>query len=451
MKKKNSVLINGKIKKFNKILKIAPDKSLSLRALMLASQCIGVSKIKNLLKSEDVLNCLKALKTLGVKIVKRNNIYLVYGNGLNSFKINKKITKIFVGNSGTTARLLSGLLSTHTSKFYLYGDQSMNKRDMSRIIEPLEKIGCFFYPKKKMTLPLTIEGTSMPLAQNHIENRGSAQVKSSILLSALSTPGVTTIEEKKISRNHTEIFLNKISANIKIKKLKEGNLISLKGQKNLFAFNYEIGSDPSSAAFLIVLTLLTPGAKSTIPGVICNATRIKYIQILKKMNANIKIKNLRRDSNSGELLGSIVTSSSILKPITVSKDIGTVIDELPILFVVASLTKGISKFKSISELAHKESSRADEMKKILTQAGIKCKNTKDSMTIYGRNKIESKKKFILVKTKDDHRICMSSIILSLVTGIRTKIKNFETINTSFPGFISLIKKNLGAKIEFKKN
>jgi len=449
MKKIKFVLINKKIGKFNKIVKVAADKSLSLRALMLGSQCIGVSKIKNLLESEDVLNCLKALRTLGVKIVKDNNIYLVYGNGLNSFRSKKKLTKIFVGNSGTTARLLSGLLSTQPGKYYLHGDESMNKRDMSRIIEPLEKIGCFFYPKNKTTLPLIIEGTSMPLAQKHIEKKGSAQIKSSILFSALSTPGVTTIEEKKISRNHTEIFLNKISADIKIKKLKKGNLISLKGQKNLNSFNYFVGSDPSSAAFLIALTLLTPGAKLTIHNVICNATRIKYIKILKKMNAKIKIKNLKKDSNSGELLGSVITYSSSLKPINISKDIGTVIDELPILFVIASLTKGISKFKSISELAHKESSRAVEMKKILIQAGIKCKNTKDSMTIYGTDKINTINKLILVKTKGDHRISMSSVIFSLATGIQTKIRNFET-DTSFPGFISLIK-NLGAKIEIKKN
>tara|TARA_B100000700_G_C15025594_1_gene847968 strand:+ start:754 stop:2109 length:1356 start_codon:yes stop_codon:yes gene_type:complete len=451
MKKKNSVFISNKIKKFNKVLKVPADKSLSLRALMLATQCIGISKIKNLLESEDVLNCLKVLKILGVKIVKRNKVYVIYGNGLNSFRIKNKPIKIYVGNSGTTARLLSGLLSTHAGKFYLYGDSSMNKRDMSRIILPLEKIGCFFYPRKKFTLPLTLEGTSMPLAQKHIEKIGSAQVKSSILLSALSTPGITSLEEKNISRNHTEIFLKKISADIKIKKIKKGNLILLKGQKNLSSFNYKVGSDPSSAAFLIALTLLTPGAKSIIPDVVCNNTRIKYIEILKKMNANIKIKKLRRDPSSGELLGSVVTTSSKLKPITVFKDIGTVIDELPILFVIASLTNGISKFKSISELAHKESSRAIEMKKILLQAGIKCKNTNDSFTIHGKNKIVNKNKFIIVKTKGDHRICMSSAIFSLATGIKTKINNFETVNTSFPGFISLIKKNLGAKIEIKKN
>ena len=187
MKKSISVSIKKKIEKFNKTIKVASDKSLSLRALMLASQCVGISKISNLLESEDVMHCLESLRTLGVKIIKRKNIYLVYGNGLNSFKTKNQLTKIYVGNSGTTARLLSGLLSTYPNKFYLHGDRSMNKRDMSRVIEPLNKIGCFFYPYKKKTLPLILEGTSMPLAQKHVETKGSAQIKSLILLSALST------------------------------------------------------------------------------------------------------------------------------------------------------------------------------------------------------------------------------------------------------------------------
>ena len=446
MQKKISVLIKNKINKFSKTVKVAADKSLSLRALMLASQCIGISKIRNLLESEDVVSCIKALRTLGVKIVKKNNTYLVYGNGLNSFKFNKKITKIYVGNSGTTARLLSGLLSTHPGKFYLYGDKSMNKRDMSRVINPLAKIGCFFYPQKKLTLPLTLEGTSFPLAQKHIESIGSAQTKSLILFSALSTPGITSIEEKKISRNHTELFLKKINADIKVKRLKKGNLISLKGQKNLYGFDYTISSDPSSAAFLIALTLLTPGSKLVIHNVLCNDTRIFFLKILKKVNANIKINNLRKVS--GELVGSITIFSSKVKPIIVSKDIGKFIDELPVLFIIAALTKGVSKFKNIGDLKNKESNRLLESKKILVQAGIKCKITKDAMVIYGKDKIEIRNKLILTKAKGDHRICMSSAILALVTGIRTKIKNFETVNTSFPGFIPLIK-NLGGKIAVK--
>ena len=447
MKKKFSVLINNKIKKFNKKIQIPGDKSCSIRAILFASQCIGVSKIKNLLESEDVLNCVNALKTsLGVKIIKKNNIYKVYGNGLNSFKVKKKITKIYVGNSGTSARLLSGLLSTLPGKFYLYGDQSINKRDFTRVTEPLKKIGAFFYPKNKKTLPLTIEGTSMPLAQKHIENRGSAQIKGLILMSALSTPGITTIEEEKISRNHAELFLKKINADIKVKRLKKGNLISLKGQKNLYGFNYSVSSDPSSAAFIIALTLLTPESKLVIHNILCNETRIFFLKILKKINANIKIKNLRKVS--GELVGSITVSSSKLKPIIVSRDVGKFIDELPILFVIAALTKGVSKFKNIGDLKHKESNRLLESKKILVQAGIKCKTTKDSIIIYGKSKIETQNKLILTKTTGDHRICMSSVIFSLVTGMRTKIKNFETVNTSFPEFISLIR-NLGAKIVIK--
>ena len=447
MKKKFSVLINNKIKKFNKKIQIPGDKSCSIRAILFASQCIGVSKIKNLLESEDVLNCINALKTsLGVKIIKKNNIYKVYGNGLNSFKVKKKITKIYVGNSGTSARLLSGLLSTLPGKFYLYGDQSMNKRDFTRVTEPLKKIGAFFYPKNKKTLPLTIEGTSMPLAQKHIENRGSAQIKGLILMSALSTPGITTIEEEKISRNHAELFLKKINADIKVKRLKKGNLISLKGQKNLYGFNYSVSSDPSSAAFIIALTLLTPESKLVIHNILCNETRIFFLKILKKINANIKIKNLRKVS--GELVGSVTASSSKLKPIIVSRDVGKFIDELPILFVIAALTKGVSKFKNIGDLKHKESNRLLESKKILVQAGIKCKTTKDSIIIYGKSKIETQNKLILTKTKGDHRICMSSVIFSLVTGMRAKIKNFETVNTSFPEFISLIR-NLGGKIVIK--
>ena len=251
----------------------------------------------------------------------------------------------------------------------------------------------------------------MPLAQ-HFETHGSAQVKSAICLSALNTPGITTIEEKKISRNHTELFLKKINADIKVKKLKRNNVISVKGQKNLYGFDYAVGSDPSSAAFLIALTLLTPGSKLAIHNVLCNDTRIFFLRILKEVNANIKIKNLRRVS--GELIGSIIVTSSKLKPIIVTKDIGKFIDELPILFIIAALTKGISKFKNIGDLKHKESNRLLESKNILVQAGIKCKTTKDSMTIYGKDKITNQNKLILTNTKGDHRICMSSVIFSLI-------------------------------------
>ena len=450
MNKKFSVLIKDKINNFNKTLYIPADKSLSLRAIIFASQCIGISKIKNVLESEDVLNCIKALRMLGVKIKKTNNTYLVFGNGLNSFRTNKKVTKIFVGNSGTTARLLSGLLSTHPGKFYLYGDRSMNKRDMSRVIEPLKKIGCFFHPTKKNTLPLTLKGTSMPLAQKHIENKGSAQIKSSILLASLSTPGVTTIEEKKVSRNHTEIFLKKINADIKINKLKKGNLISLRGQKNLYSFNYTVSSDPSSAAFLIALTLLTPNSQLLIKNVNCNSTRTGFIKILKeKMKAKIKIKNLKRKSGE-EPMGNILVKSSSLKAINCPKAlVPIIIDEFPILFILSSIIKGTSKFSGISELRHKESDRIKNIELGLNKIGIKTKSTTDSLIIFGNPNINITKS-LNIYPQNDHRIAMSWAILGLLTGGKNKIHNYETVNTSFPGFVSLIR-SIGGKIEIKKN
>ena len=449
MKKKISVSINKKINNYNKIIKIPSDKSLSIRALLLASQCIGISKIKNLLESEDVFNCINVLKKLGTKIIKKNNIYFVYGNGLNSFRAEKKLVKIFVGNSGTTARLICGLLSNQNSKFYIYGDKSMNKRDMSRVINPLEKIGCFFYPKNKSTLPLILEGTSMPLAQKHIESKGSAQVKSLILLSGLSTPGITSVVEKKTSRNHTEIFLKKINADIKIEKLKKGNLIKLKGQKNLSAFNYTVFSDPSSASFLIALTLLTSNSKLIIKNVICNSTRIGFLKVLKeKMNANIKIRNKKKIS--GEPVGDIIIKSSRLKPVKCSKKlVPFLIDEFCILFVIAALTKGISKFTGINELRHKESDRIKNMEEGFNKIGIKTKSTSDSLKIYGNPNVKISKK-LNISSNGDHRIAMSWAILGLLLGGKLKINNFETVNTSFPGFIKLIK-NIGGKVEIKNN
>ena len=447
MSKKFSVSVNKKIEKFNKKIKVPGDKSCSIRALLLASQCIGESKIFNLLESIDILDCLKALRTLGVKIVKRKNHYSVYGNGLNSFKIKRKLTRLYCGNSLTTGRLLAGLLSTIPSKFYIHGDASANRRDFMRVIEPLEKVGAQFFPRKK-TLPLTIEGTSFPLAQKHVETLGSSQVKGLILLSALSTPGITTVEElkEKSSRTHTEIFLKKIGCDIKFKKTKKSNLIYLRGQKNLYSFNYSVKNDPSSAAYLICLSLLTPGSKLTLPGVICNDTRIEFIKVLKKMNGRIKIKDLKRDSSSGELVGTIIAYGSKLKPITVSENVAKFIDGLPILFICAALQNGISKFYHCHELIHKETNRLLEIKKILIQIGVKCKITKNSIiTIYGKGKIETRNKSIFINTPGDHRINLATAILSLATGIKTKIKRFDAILTSFPGFIPIIK-SLGGKI-----
>ena len=447
MRKKISVFVKKKIKNFDKKIYVESDKSISHRSLLIASQCIGVSSINNLLESEDVRKTIDCLKKLGVKILKKNKKYLVYGNGLGSFK-KPKNNYLYAGNSGTLARMLFPLLGTQSNlKVKIQGDSSLNKRDMKRIIKPLSKIGCNFYPKNKSTLPLIIEGTEMPLAQKHIEDIGSAQVKSAILLAALNTPGTTQILVKKSSRDHTENLLSKIKADIKIKKLKEGNLISLKGQKNLFNFDIDIPGDSSSAAPFILLTLLTNNSKLLIKNVNCNKTRIGFINILKKMRANIKITNLKK--KSGETIGNVVIRSSKLKPINCPKNlVPYAIDEFPFLFIAASIIKGVSKFNGISELRKKESDRIKNIEVGLNQIGVKTKSTKDSLTIFGNPNIKIKEK-LKIFPKEDHRIAMAFFCMGQLLNGNVEIKNFQTVNTSFPKFLFTMKK-IGASFEVKK-
>ena len=441
-----SVLIKNKLNKFNKIILVESDKSISHRALLIASQCIGSSTLNNILESQDTINTIKCLKKLGVKILKKNQKYIVYGNGLSSFKQPKDGT-LYAGNSGTLARMLIALLATHSNlKVKLIGDDSLNKRDMKRIIEPLSKIGCNFYPLNKSKLPLEIEGTGMPLAQKHIESIGSAQVKSAILLAALNTPGITILEEKKISRNHTENLLSSVGAGIKISKLKKGNLISLKGQKNLFGFNLTIPGDPSSAAPFIILTLLTPESKLQIKNINCNSTRIGFIKILQKMNANIQIKNVKK--KSGEMVGDIYVKSSNLKSINCPKElVPSAIDEFPLLFIAASLVNGVSKFTGIHELRHKEADRIKNMEIGLNKINIKTKSTSDSLIIYGKKNIKIKKT-LKIFPKNDHRIAMSFFCLAQLLEGNVLINNFETVNTSFSKFLTIMKK-IGVKYEVR--
>jgi len=447
MNKKFSIYIDNKIKKFNKTILVENDKSISHRALLIASQCIGISTIKGILESEDVKNTVSCLKSLGIKILKKKKKYIIYGNGIASFRKPSK-NLLYAGNAGTLARMLIALLSTQANlKVKIFGDSSLNKRDMKRIIIPLSKIGCNFYPKNKTTLPLIIEGTSAPLAQRHSENIGSAQVKSSILLAALNTPGITVLEEKKISRNHTENLLKAIGADIKIKKYGEKNLISIRGQKKLLGFNLEIPGDQSSAAPFIFLTLLTPESNLIIKNVNYNPTRTGFITILKKMNANIKVKNIKKIS--GELVGDIVVKSSILKPINCPKKlVPYAIDEFPLLFAIASVIKGISKFSGIEELRNKESDRIKSMQEGLDRIGIKTKAGLNSLKVYGNPNIKIKGT-LKIFSKKDHRIAMAFFCLSQVLQGRVLIYNFETVNTSFAKFLTTMKK-IGAKYDIKK-
>ena len=448
MKKKFSVLFKNKIKKFNKIISMPGDKSISFRALIISSQCIGISHLKGILEGDDIEKCIQCLKDLGVKILKkRSGEFFVFGNGENSFDQPKK-KQLFFGNAGTLGILL-GLLATNSNiNVKITGDKSLSKRNMEKFIEPLSKIGCTFKPEGKKTLPLIVRGTDFGLAQHHVLSSGSAQSKACILMAAMNLPGITTIEERNLSRNHSELILRSIGADIQINKTKKYNLITMRGQQNLKKFSLSIPGDPSSSAFFIALTLLSKGSKLKIKNINLNHFRTGFIRCLKSMNANIKIKNLKK--RFGETVGDIIVKSSNLKPINFPrKEVISTIDEMPIMFIIASQIQGISMFDNIRVLRGKESDRIKKMSENLKAFGIKTYTTKNSLKIHGNPKIKKFKQIVIDPTLD-HRIQMSFCILALVTGSNVLLKGCETVKTSFPNFFSLLREKIGAKYEIKK-
>ncbi len=280
---KKLILVTKKIKKFNNKITVEGDKSLSIRFALLASQASGKSTAYNLLRSDDVISTLNCLKKLGVKIKFKNNCCEIHGNGINSFKYKRNLV-LNLGNSGTLGRLLLALLIRSPYKIKLIGDQSLSKRNFSRVILPLRKFGANFYPKNKKTLPIHIKGTNFLRPIEYFEKRASAQVKSCIMLGALNSPGITRIIAKK-SRNHTEILFKYLKIPISVRKTKNFDFIKVNGKKNFTSFNYNIPSDISSSAFFIVLTLLSNNSSLTIRNVNINSSRIGSIYILNKMGA----------------------------------------------------------------------------------------------------------------------------------------------------------------------
>ena len=327
----------------------------------------------------------------------------------------------------------------------MYGDKSLNNRSMRELIQEMEKFGAEFLPKKKYKLPLKIISSNIPVGINYLSGK-SAQIKSAVILAGLNSYGITKIIEDQKSRDHTENILLKSPSSIKIKKGKK-NIINVYGKKNLNALNLKVPGDPSSAAFFVSLCLLTKFSKLKIKDVQLNSTRIGFFKILKKCGAKIYFKKIRKRSN--EIIGDIEVAPSKIKSLKVNKSFYVnSTDEYPIMFVIAALTPGISIFKGVSGLKNKESNRVIEMQKILSQIGIKSVFVKDVLKIFGKKEIKNKGQVISVASILDHRICMSALILSLVTGIKSKINNFETVRTSSPNFLKIIR-SLGGKYEIK--
>ena len=436
------IKIKNKIKKFNKVISIEGDKSLSIRWALIASQSEYKSKSVNLLLSEDVINTLKCLRRLGVKIKMRKNFCEINGVGLNGFKYKKNLI-LDAGNSGTLGRLLMGLLTHSKKTIKIKGDKSLSKRDFFRIIEPLKKFGAEF-KSNFGKLPITIKGTRNPNPIFYNETRGSAQVKSSLMLAALNTNGETIIKSKK-SRNHSELLFKHLKLPIKVLKKKNYDLIKIKGKKKIPALDYKIPSDISSCSFFIVLTILTENSKLIIRNVNTNPSRVGILNILRMMGVKIQKKNLR--NYKGEKIADlIIKSTKVIKAINCpSKFNSSAIDEFLLIFLVAAKAKGVSYFKDLSELNEKESPRLKWGSKILNKMGIKNVLTKKSIKIYGNPNLEIENKIVIKNFLKDHRVFMTSVVAALVFGGNWSIANKEAINTSFPSFLNKIK-YLGAKI-----
>ena len=407
---------------------IPGDKSISHRSIIIPSISNGVCEVSNILKSEDVLHTLNALKAMGVKILENNQKIIIHGNGLNSLKEPKDY--IYLGNSGTSARLLTGLLSSQNFETILKGDQSLSKRPMRRIADPLNKMNAKISTTNG-TLPITIRGRELISTSINLKIP-SAQIKSGILLASLNTKGETEIIENKVTRDHTEIMLESFGANININKKDGKKILKVKGKQELITKNIDVPNDLSSSAFFIVATLINENSQITLKNINNNPTRNGILYALKKMGAKISTFNERLSNN--EKVCDIEVNSSSLNGCELGPEIADLmIDEYPILAIAASFSKSPSVFRGLKELRVKESDRLELILRNLENCGVNCKSENDDLFIFPAEKYHVKNN--LIETEFDHRIAMAFAVMGTKLG-PLKIKDSDSINTSFPNFKS---------------
>ena len=349
----HALIIKNKIKNFNKSIKVSGDKSLSIRWVLFSSLANGVSIAKNLLNSEDVRAAIDAIKKLGIKVNVKKNICKIYGKGINGYKYKKNLI-INAQNSGTLGRLILGLIINTKFPIKLIGDKSLSKRDFNRISTPLSKFGAKFKLHKNKFLPLTITGSKNLRSINYIENKGSAQCKSSVIFAGMRVKGLTKIKAKK-SRNHTELLCKNLDLPIKIQNKKKFDLIKIQEVKKIKKLNYEIPGDISSSAFFIVLTILNQNSKLIIKNVNINSSRTGVITILKKMGANISFKNIKiykGEKNADIHIKYINSLKAINCPSSLNSN---AIDEFLVIFLVAARARGVSYFIDLDELNKRKS------------------------------------------------------------------------------------------------
>lgn len=429
-------LISRKAAPLNGNLKVPGDKSISHRSLIMGTLAIGQSRISGLLEGEDVLDTARAMEAMGADISRaENGDWLVHGVGIGGLCEPK--APLDMGNSGTGARLIMGLVSTYPHNISFIGDASLSARPMKRVTDPLEKFGAEFQGDTGMTLPITVVGISDPMPIEYEVPVASAQVKSAILLAALNTPGKTTVIEPTPTRDHTERMFEHFGVDIEVRE----STITVTGQPELTARDMFVPTDPSSAAFPTVAALITPGSDIIIENVGMNPSRTGIYTTLQEMGANISFINERLEC--GESVADVHVKYSRLKGITVpTSRAPSMIDEYPILCIAASFADGVTIMQGLEELRVKESDRIAVMVEGLKTCGVTVTEHDDGMTVTGAPNISGGAQ---VKTHLDHRIAMSFLILGLGTDEPVTVDDGRVIETSFPGFRDLMN-GLGANI-----
>jgi 3-phosphoshikimate 1-carboxyvinyltransferase len=416
------------------------DKSISHRALMFGALAVGRTRITGLLEGEDVLRTASAMRALGADITRDGADWVVSGRGIGG--LTEPADVLDMGNSGTAARLLAGILATHDFYSVMTGDASLRKRPMGRVIEPLKATGAEFYARAGGRLPLTILGARDALPVSYRLPVASAQVKSAILLAGLNAPGITEVEEPEPTRDHSENMLKHFGASIAVAAAGHGRVIRLTGQPELRGADVTVPGDPSSAAFPLAASLLVPGSSVTVQGVGLNPLRTGLFETLREMGAILSVQNERIEG--GEPVGDIVASYTDLRAVDVpARRAPSMIDEYPILAVLCAAARGTSRLRGLHELRVKESDRLAATAALLRVNGVHVEIENDDLIIHGSGTIPGGG---LVETHMDHRLAMSALVLGQASKGPVSIDDARFIDTSFPGFLRLMR-GLGARME----
>lgn len=417
-------------------VRVPGDKSISHRSLMLSALAVGRSEVRGLLEGEDVLATAAAMRAMGARIERLGEgHWAIDGVGVGSLL--QPSGALDMGNSGTSTRLLMGLVATHPVSATFIGDASLSRRPMGRVIEPLSRMGADIRASPGGRLPLMLNGATTPLPLSYRLPVASAQVKSAILLAGLNVQGETVVEEPIPTRDHSERMLRAFGADLSVEPMAGGgNRISICGWARFRPQQLVVPGDPSSAAFPLVAALLVAGSDVLIEGVGLNPTRDGLVRVLKEMGADIRLENPREVG--GEPVADLRVRHSALKGIEVPPEVApSMIDEYPILFVAAALASGRTMMRGIEELRVKESDRISAMAAGLAAAGVRVEELRDGLVVHGSGG-EQVPGGAGVATHLDHRIAMSFAVLSLVARSPIRVDDRAPINTSFPGFLPLM-------------